>query len=406
MTMLKRVAAVLLALATLLTFAACRTKDEAAFTFSNGTDNVKIKTALYMCYLIDATGDFQSEYDTQAAETTEASEETTTAAATTVDYQKATVKDEDGNAVDYVDWVKAKAKEYCAEHAYYELEFDRLGLEINDETAEALDYYASYYWDQYSLATYYEPNGVTYNTYLEYYTNSNYKKYAVYDFYYGEKSEDTTETDSDVSEEIKALEGSLRPADDKITKALKENFVLVDHVSISFSYTDEDSGETVDLTDDEKADAMDTLKKYADRINAGESFADIYEEYCDENGIEPSETSLDDSVDATPLDKYSTVLKSADANNGTASDNYDLAAECEVGKAVVKEEDSAYHLFYRFDITKDPYYSEYCKDAAIEVLCLDEFESNSADKAAELDCNVNSSAIRYYSPKKIVEPES
>ena len=77
MTMLKRVAAVLLAIATLLTFAACRTKDEAAFTFSNGTDKVKIRTALYMCYLIDATGEFQSEYDTQAAETTEASEETT-----------------------------------------------------------------------------------------------------------------------------------------------------------------------------------------------------------------------------------------------------------------------------------------------------------------------------------------
>ena len=76
MTMLKRVAAVLLALATLLTFAACRTKDEAAFTFSNGTDNVKIKTALYMCYLIDATGDFQSEYDTQAAETAEEKKET------------------------------------------------------------------------------------------------------------------------------------------------------------------------------------------------------------------------------------------------------------------------------------------------------------------------------------------
>lgn len=402
----KRILALVLAVLMIVTcFASCRTKDENAYTFTYGDKTVNIRTALYMCFLIDADQDFQSK-------AVEAADE---AGTKYKEYQELKYEDKD-----YDTWTKDAAKQSAEKYAYSELEFDRLGLTLGDDEKSYIKYYAESQWNgNQSYGGYgeiYEANGVSFNTYLDYYTNS-YKQQAVYNFYVeseedhdhdhaeettaaGETTAETT-TEKKLDPEIEKLHGSMRPEDKAINSALSSNFVPVYMIDVSF--TDDEGNDKDDAT---KKSQLKLLKKYANQLNKGTDFATVYSKYQQEFDV-----TTDDSSTSS-ASNYEAVLLSAKANevsnNGEdADENFNDALKMKVGEAKVIENEECYTLVYRRSISKDSdsngsSYKDSYSDSAINVLVKDDYDKNVVDAMIkEMKCTENSSAVKFYSPDKI-----
>ena len=148
----KRFLALVLAMLMIITcFASCRTENENAFEFTYGGKTVNIRTALYMCFLIDADLAFQDKAVTAADEKG-------------TKYEDYTELKYEGK--DYETWTKEEAKESAKMYAYTSLEFDRLGYEITEDEQAYIDYYAESQWNgdesNAGVGQVYEANGISY----------------------------------------------------------------------------------------------------------------------------------------------------------------------------------------------------------------------------------------------------
>ena len=348
----KRFLAICLALLMTITcFASCRTQNENAFEITLGDKTVNIRTALYMCFLIDADLAFQDEAVAAAD-------------AKKTKYEDYTELKYEGK--DYETWTKDEAKESAKMYAYTDIEFKRLGYTISDEEQSYVDYYAESQWNgdesNMGVGEVYEANGISFDTYKDYFTNVYWKQEMVYNFYV-EKAEDeehpaedhthedgSTHKAEDVKKldkETEKLRGSLRPADKDINSTLVKNFVPVYLIDVTLT---DDQGQA--KSDATKKEQLDTLKKYAESLNSGAKFGDVYKTYQLDFGLVAEESAAKD--DAT---QYEQVLLSKQANVATengedADENFDEALKLEVGKATVIENDDCYTLVYRRDILK------------------------------------------------------
>lgn len=405
----KRILALVVAVLVAMTcFASCRTKDENAFVFTYGDKTVNIRTALYMCMLMDADMEFQNVAVTAAEEKGQEYD----------DYKELKYEDKD-----YDTWTKQKAKEACEMYAYTELEFDRLGLSIVEEEQAYIDSYAESQWygDETTggVGTVYEANGVSLSTFKEYFTNLYWKEDLVYNFYIEEvdteehAEEDHTHEDGsthkaeDVKDEekldpeIKKLNGSLRPESKKINVALKDNYIPVYMIDVSFL---DDQGN--EKSKETKKEQLETLKGYADKLNAGTNFKDIYSAYQLDFGLATDEESV-----STDSSSYESMLLSAKANkiaqNGEANDeNFEEVLKLANGTATVIENDDCYTLVYRRDILKASdsqgnSYKDSYEISAIKTIVDDDYQKIVDEAIKSLKVNENSSAIKFYAPDKI-----
>ncbi len=403
----KRFLALCLALFMAITcFASCRTQNENAFEIACGDKTVNIRTALYMCFLIDADLAFQDK---------------AVAAADAAKTKYDDYKELKYEGKDYETWTKDKAEEAAKMYAYTDVEFERLGFTITDEEQSYVDYYAESQWNgdesNMGVGEVYEANGVSFETYKDYFSNLYWKQEMVYNFYI-EKADDeehpaedhthedgSTHKAEDVEKldpEIEKLKGSLRPTDKDINATLVKNFVPVYLIDVAL--TDDQGKEKSDAT---KKEQLDTLKNYAENLNNGTAFGEVFKAYQVDFALVTSEAEAKD--DAT---QYEQVLLSKEANvsteNGDAADeNFEEALKLEVGKATVIENDDCYTLVFRRDILTDKDSSKTAlKDSyegyAINILVKDDYQANIVDKKiAELKVTANASAIKFYSPNKI-----
>lgn len=405
----KRFLALVVAVLLIITcFASCRTKDENAYTFTYGDKTVNIRTSLYMCFLIDADLAFQDKAVAAADEAGTKYEK----------YQELKYEDKD-----YETWTKEEAKKSAEKYAYAELEFDRLGYEISDEEESYIKYYAESQWEgsesSAGAGEVYEANGVSYNTYLDYFTNSYWKQEMVYSFYIEEpESEDEhdheetttaegetaaeTTTEKKLDPEIEKLHGSMRPEDKQINSALSDNFVPVYMIDVSF--TDDEGNEKDDAT---KKSQLKLLKDYANQLNKGTDFEKVYSNYTT-----AFNASTEDASSSSSAADYEKVLLSAKANevsNGEneADENFEEALKMKAGEAQVIENEECYTLIFRRNILKDKdssdsAYTESYTSSAIGVLVRDDYDKNVVDAfIKEMKCDTNSSAVKFYSPDKI-----
>ncbi len=408
----KRFLALVLAMLMIITcFASCRTENENAFEFTYGGKTVNIRTALYMCFLIDADLAFQDKAVTAADEKGTKYE----------DYTELKYEDKD-----YETWTKEEAKESAKMYAYTSLEFDRLGYEITEDEQAYIDYYAESQWNgdesNAGVGQVYEANGISYETYKDYFTSLYWKQEMVYGFYVEEPTdeeehpaEDHTHEDGSthsaeeeteekkLDEEIEKLRGSLRPTDKEINSALQNNYVPVYVIDVAL--TDDQGNEKSAAT---KKENLSKLKEYADMLNKGEKFADIYAAYQLDFGLVADEASLGEDDPS----QYEQVLLSKEANvsaenSDAADENFEEALKLDVAKATVVENEDCYTLVYRRNILKDKDSSDAAltdsyESYAISLLVKEDYESTIVDKMiADLEIKENASAIKFYSPKKI-----
>ena len=402
----KRILALVLAVLVAMTcFASCRTKDENAFEFTNGGKTVNIRTALYMCLLMDADMEFQNLAVTAADEK----------GAKYDDYKELKYEDKD-----YETWTKQEAKESCKMYAYTELEFERLGLTISEDEQASIDSYAEQQWygdeSNAGVSTVYEANGVSLNTFKEYFANRYWKEERVYDFYIQEaatedehdheEGEEVDHTHAEtttkkVDPEIQKLQGSLRPEDKKISSALENNFVPTYNIVVSLL---DDQG--AEKTEETKKEQLKTLKNYADELNKGTDFADIYTTYQLDFAVVADEASV-----STDLSSCESILLSAKANSiaqntNTADENFDKVLKLANGNAIVVENDDNYTLICRRDILKatdssGAAFKDNYETYAIKTIVDDDYQAIVDKTIKNFKVKENSSAIKFYSPKKI-----
>ena len=365
---LKRILAILLVAVLLFSFAGCHKKDEIAVTVGD----VKFTSAYYMCALMSADGEAKTKIDEKLAE----NEDSTSTEE--VDYYSEKI---DGK--EYVEWVENRAIEMLKEIAAYKILCKENKLEIDEETASNAELYASYYWSSYGYSAYYEPNGVGQTTYTNFMKDSYYSE-LYFEHLYGKEGE-------------KAL------ADDKVSSAIYDNFIIANVLEGSI---------TSEMTDTEKTELKTKFDGYVTALKEGtKTFKDIYNEY---NGIEEEETTTEDTAEETtdeteeealePKDEYASILGAKETTY--ESEYYDTvkAMATDEIKLIEKEDESGYVLVVKQDIKADEYYLENLDSTARHILADEEYEKTIADYVKTLKPEINKYATKQFKVKKIVEP--
>lgn len=380
MNKVKSLAALCLAIIMLFSLAACHPKDEVALTIGD----VKITSALYMCALIQADGEARNTIDNNAAEGVQ-----------NIDYFKQQIE-----GVNYTTWVKNRAEEICKEYAAYEIKFAEAGLTLSQDALSELDFTTEYYWTSAGLGSLYEQNGVSFETYKKFSTYS-YKAREYFLSIYGKDGTDP------VPEET-------------LKSTMNDKYVVVNQLYASFTDTDGNA-----LSDEAKAEIKENFESYVDRLNNGESFETIYNEYNktdedeeeddtqdDQNQSEQDTTSQPEEDDQNedddspkPQDEYASILGDSDTrfNSEIFSDVKEMGAG-EV-KIIEPSSGSGIYLIVRKDILSDPFYLDYLNIELLTFLKQTEFEDMIKEYTNSLSFDKNNFAVNRFKVKKLVQFE-
>lgn len=191
------------------------------------------------------------------------------------DYTAQKVEDKE-----FMTFVRDRAVEMCKRHVVTEKLFDQLGLTLDEETKKSITDAVNEQWDyevpdwisssmEYivghkTVGDFYESLGVSKSSYKMYITDSQ-KASQIFQKYYGEGG----------LEEV--------PKADK-EKWLDENYTLCRYFSISLKDSD---GEVIE-SKTQLALLLKQAQEYADKLNDGESYKDVYAEYQEYNKAQTS----------------------------------------------------------------------------------------------------------------------
>ena len=237
----KRIAAAALALAMCLSFAGCYDENK-TWAARKGDDELPIGAYIY--YLYSAYLEAGSQVDSETS-----------------------VLDAEIEGQDAEQWIKDLALNYVQAYYYISDKFDELGLELTEEDLVNVENTASGFWSYYGSTL--EELGISQDSFE--------KAYALY----GEKFER-------VMKAMYGEGGELALEDGALEEYYCGAYINYEYFSASLTTTNED-GESVDLTDDEKADLKETFEGYVKKINAGElTMSEAADEYAEESGTDSS----------------------------------------------------------------------------------------------------------------------
>ena len=262
----KKAVAILLAVAMLFALAACHGKNEVAIS----SGDYEITSAMYSYYLVIANNEAKSKVSESVDTTAEG-----------FSFYEQTV-----DGVDFIDYVEKLALEKCLYHITLQKLADEAGVKLDDETAAGYKSTAEYYWN-YGYSTILTENGVSYETYEKIFLND--ALYALlFDNKYGK-------------------DGTEAIGEDAIASALTENYAAVYMLSIDYSK-------------DEKADTAklkEELKTYQDRLDKGEDFAKVKEDF--DAAQKAKENSSSNNTSSSTTSSTTSSGASSTTSSGTSS---------------------------------------------------------------------------------------
>ncbi len=370
-----RLLAALLVAILALSFVACHKPNETVMTVGD----TAIPSGLYLAFQLRGYNELMEGVYTQL-ETTSATSEITTYA----DYFNYTYEDKTAEQYIY-DYADKMAVEY----ALVNQKFQEYGLELTKEETDYIDSYAEYYWEQQDKL-FYEPSGVGFETYKEL-TAFNTKKSMIFSYYYDEKNEETGKG------------GLYTVAKKDLIAELDKSYILADYMSVSLTPTTSDGQAAGTYTDDQIADLKAKFDGYAEKINKGELFNNIYKEYT---GSAP-QTTVTSSEEGpnTKLSTTATVFSAQDADTSmydllkAKKDEKDFA----YGKAYVVggKDVGYYYLVILYDIASDEYYLEQTRSSILYTLKDEEFTQKLAEEGKALTVTKDNGLVKYYKPTNI-----
>ncbi len=369
MKLMKKIVAAVIVLILALSITGCHKKNEIAVT----VNGFEYTSAYYMCALINAYSEGQSEVQTALGDKFTSD----------TDYFKQKIGDKKFDA-----WVKDRAIDILEEIGTYQKLCKDAKIELSDEQMNEAQNMAYYTWYYYGYGQMYEPNGVSWNTYLQFNVDSAYAN-LYFEHLYGEKGE----------KEI--------PAADVEAKLYKD-FIIADLIDVTFS----------EETDKEKEEIKAKLDAYVADLKAGKkTFEEVYNDY---NDVEPEEEEKEETTEDTatdkeetdteeekelePLDPYAQILGAKDS--GYDHDYFDEISKMATNevKIVEKKEKAGYILVVKKDIKADPYYRENMDMTVRHLLKDDEFNKDMDKIFKTAKADVNSFAVDRFKVKKIKEP--
>ncbi len=337
-------------------------KNEVAVTVGN----VKFTSAYYMCALINAKAEAQSKVKENLTDE-EAQEE--------IDYFSEKI-----DKKSFADWVEDRAVEMLEEIAAYKTACKDNELKLTEEQKTGAEQATAYFWDSYGYSVYFEPNGVSRDTYAKY-TEDSYYSEVYFDYLYGK-------------------EGTKALKTEDVNKEITDNYIIVDQIQISY----ED-----DATDDDKAANKKTLEDYAADIKSGKkTFIEIYKahnEIEDEEKTD-SDSENEDEEELQPINTYASVLGSEDTNY--ASDDYATFKdyEIDVPQVIENADKTGVVLVIKRDISKDAYFMDSLDSLARHSIADEDFEKDTANVLKKLQTKVSGYATSQFKVKNIIEPET
>ena len=372
MRIFKRSLAVVLAVATVLTLSACHPKDEVAVTVTDKKSGISttLTTAQYIYAYTNAVLEANSNIDEHKKDADKEIKDYTK--------HKVTETDEDGKEtkVAYEKWVNERAEELMRNYAAAMIKQKALKFKIDDATQQSIDSYSQMYW-QYYYQPIFEKNGVGFETYKKMFTSSYYENEYFLSIY-----------DKDGTDEV---------PEKTVNKTFYDSYCLADAIAISVKTEDAEETEGEETTENNLPtldEAKKILKAYKTRLEKGESFKTIYEEYNKANASEEEES--------TGTTESATVYGSEETDS--SSEYFTEIYKLKKGdiKILTSSDKSEIVLVQKLDIKKDEdkYYKSY-RESVLHQLKDEDFDKKFEKFAKSLEIEKKNAATKRVKIKKI-----
>lgn len=295
----------------------------------------------------------------------------------TGDFLGQTLKNDDGKDMIAIDYIATTTDESCKHYLYVNKLFKDMGLKLTPQ--EIAEYKANTDSTWTSISTSLESFGVSKDSFVKAYGETNAKIQVIFKALYTEGGE---------------KEVTL----DELKKHYTENYVNYSYFSVPlYTETPDEEGNvaTAKLSADDIKAVKADLQKYADDIKAGKTYDDAVNAYM-----------ADYSIEADPTMTATNILK-----NSALPEDVITALESmkdkEAKYIVVGEDGEApiCYFVYRGDIqneAKNLETNENIKLAVISEMKNEEFKKDMLEGARAHKCQINSEALDKYTPYMFV----
>ncbi len=272
------------------------------------------------------------------------------------------------NTLDGVDlhtWVQNKALENVRNYFAVEQKFDEMGLTMDEETLSQAQSLAQYQWSYYQSS--YEKNGVSEQSFTETIVNS-YKNSMIFNAIYGEG-------------------GTQEVSDQELLDRFNEQYASIDRIYIPLA------GEDGNTTQESIDAAREKAEGYQQRMENGESIADLAKEYANEQAVANGEETSDDPVNTSSLISYET--------SGYSETFTEAVRNAEKGKPIVIEDDANMCLVVVNEVTTDSDLFLTNRSYLLSDLKGEEYENTVTEWGNALTVTFNDAAVKRYDIKKL-----
>lgn len=382
MSVLKKIAAGLMALTMLFSFAACSDTSWAA-----KADGYQVNAGVYIYYTLVAYYDAQSKAGKDSADSADDSSSDSAASETTVttsedDLFKATI---DGKNVRT--WIQDDASDSVKKFVAIQKEFAALGLTLTDTQKAQINSALENTWA--SNEQLFTKNGISKES-VKQIIQTSYMSDSIFKSYYGEG-------------------GTEAVAQDEIDTYLTDNFLRVKYIAIQLK---DGEGNLFKSADKEKA--MEMAEDYKERAES-ESFDDLIKEYNDYYAKVVADAAADDSSSSSSEESSSEAEEDPYANEKILSKdgseisekmNKSFFEKCKVGEVSIIEDDEIYYVVEALDMLERTDLIEAQTSSLLYTLRGDTFDEKMEGLAEAVELEKNQSAYDRYDPKKLYLGES
>lgn len=374
MKTLKKIIALVLAVAMICCLAACHPKDEVAIS----SGEYSLTSAVYSYYLLMADSEAKQKVDEAKGDTN-----------ATPNYYKETV---DGKP--YEQYVREAALDACKQYLAREKMCAEAGVKLSAEQNSNIELNAETYWSTYGYSTMLEPNGISLSTYIKILKNE-----SLYSLYF---------------EQLYGKDGDREiPADD-MNKYFTEHYAAV-WMPVEHDYSSTENADPEQLIAE--------YETYKAMLENGATFDEVTTAYKGETSSEDtsstdasskadssadssSETSSEDtsSEEKAPKDKNVTILTdNENSYEATVFAKFSDVKALEVGKAAIihDADNKKIYVVMKKDFSSDEYYTDQLDIEARQAQKSDELDAELDKLKAALEIDVNDYAIKQFKIKKI-----
>ena len=269
------------------------------------------------------------------------------------------------NKKKFVDYVEDNAIKTLTQFAAIITKCEKNKVKLSKEEESSLESYVDYYWTTNGYSALYEANGVSKDTFTLC-SRYNYLSAAYFKSIY-----DKDGTDPVVPKTA--------------NETLLANFALANVLSCDFSKLDE-SG---------IADATAKFNSYIDRLNKGESFYTVYNEYNNTEAAENTDIENDENgIPTKPKDTLATVIGSDKTDYAT--EYYDTLTGMKTGevKLYTLKDNAGLVILVKKDLAADAYYMNSLYVPSLYVIKQDEFDNNLKTFRKTLEVKPKKSVIK------------